>query len=166
MPDDILDLADRLWRGEVTSSEYHPIAHRRGLAEVRDGVAFLPSFANVTAFTTEDGLVLVDTGSSFVAAAVHDELRRWSGQRLNTAVYSHGHIDHTSGMPPWEAESAERGWPTPVVVAHEALPRRFDRYLLTTGYNEVSTSGSSAPGDCAGRPSTGTRIAPTRASCG
>jgi glyoxylase-like metal-dependent hydrolase (beta-lactamase superfamily II) len=137
MPDDILDLADRLWRGEVTSSEYHPVAHRRGLAEVRDGVAFLPSFANVTAFTTEDGLVLVDTGSSFVAAAVHDELRRWSGQRLNTAVYSHGHIDHTSGMPPWEAESAERGWPAPVVVAHEALPRRFDRYLLTTGYNEV-----------------------------
>jgi glyoxylase-like metal-dependent hydrolase (beta-lactamase superfamily II) len=91
----------------------------------------------VTAFATEDGLVLVDTGSSFVAAAVHDELRRWSGQRLNTAVYSHGHIDHTSGMPPWEAESAERGWPAPVVVAHEALPRRFDRYLLTTGYNEV-----------------------------
>ncbi len=137
MPDDILELADRLWRGEVTSSEYHPVAHRGGLAEVRDGVAFLPSFANVSAFATEDGLVLVDTGSSFVAAAVHDELRRWSGQRLNTAVYSHGHIDHTSGMPVWEAESAERGWPAPVVVAHEAVPRRFDRYLLTTGYNEV-----------------------------
>jgi glyoxylase-like metal-dependent hydrolase (beta-lactamase superfamily II) len=137
MPDDILELADRLWRGEITSSEYHPAARRRGLAEVRDGVAFLPSFGNVSAFATEDGLVLVDTGSSFVAAAVHDELRRWSGQRLNTAVYSHGHIDHTSGMPVWEAESAERGWPAPVVVAHEALPRRFDRYLLTTGYNEV-----------------------------
>jgi alkyl sulfatase BDS1-like metallo-beta-lactamase superfamily hydrolase len=137
MPDDILELADRLWRGEITSSEYHPVAHRPGLVEVRDGVAFLPSFGNVSAFATEDGLVLVDTGSSFVAAAVHDELRRWSGQRLNTAVYSHGHIDHTSGMPVWEAESAERGWPAPVVVAHEALPRRFDRYLLTTGYNEV-----------------------------
>jgi glyoxylase-like metal-dependent hydrolase (beta-lactamase superfamily II) len=137
MPDDILELADRLWRGEVTSSEYHPVAHRRGLAEVCDGVAFLPSFANVSAFATGDGLVLVDTGSSFVASATRDELRRWSGQRLNTAVYSHGHIDHTSGVPAWEAESAERGWPTPVVVAHEALPRRFDRYLLTTGYNEV-----------------------------
>jgi glyoxylase-like metal-dependent hydrolase (beta-lactamase superfamily II) len=137
MPDDILDLADRLWRGEVTSSEYHPVTHRPGLAEIRDGVAFLPSFANVSAFETEDGLVLVDTGSAFVAAAVHEELRRWSGQRLNTAVYSHGHIDHTSGVPVWEAESAERGWPAPVVVAHEALPRRFDRYLLTTGYNEV-----------------------------
>jgi glyoxylase-like metal-dependent hydrolase (beta-lactamase superfamily II) len=137
MPDDILDLADRLWRGEITSSEYHPVTHRRGLAEIRDGVAFLPSFANVSAFATGDGLVLVDTGSAFVAAAVHEELRRWCGERLNTAVYSHGHIDHTSGVPVWEAESAERGWPAPVVVAHEALPRRFDRYLLTTGYNEV-----------------------------
>jgi len=137
MPDDILDLADRLWRGEVTSSEYHPVGHQGGLAEICDGVAFVPSFANVSAFATPDGLVLVDTGSSFVAAAIHDELRRWSGQRLNTAVYSHGHIDHVFGVPAWETESAERGWPAPVVVAHEALPRRFDRYLLTAGYNEV-----------------------------
>jgi glyoxylase-like metal-dependent hydrolase (beta-lactamase superfamily II) len=137
MPGDILDLADRLWRGEVTTSEYHPVGHQGGLAEICDGVAFVPSFANVSAFATLDGLVLVDTGSSFVAAAVHEALRRWSGQRLNTAVYSHGHIDHVFGVPTWEAESAERGWPTPVVVAHEALPRRFDRYLLTAGYNEV-----------------------------
>jgi glyoxylase-like metal-dependent hydrolase (beta-lactamase superfamily II) len=137
MPDDILDLADRLWRGEVPSSAYHPFSHLGGLAEIGDGVAFVPSFANVSAFATPDGLVLVDTGSSFAGAAVHSELRRWSGQRLNAAVYSHGHIDHVFGMPAWEAESAERGWPAPVVVAHEALPRRFDRYLLTTGYNEV-----------------------------
>jgi glyoxylase-like metal-dependent hydrolase (beta-lactamase superfamily II) len=137
MPDDILDLAERLWRGEVASGEYHPVGHQGGLAEICDGVAFVPSFANVSAFATQDGLVLVDTGSSFVAAAVHDELRRWSGQRLNTAVYSHGHIDHVFGVPVWETESAERGWPAPVVVAHEALPRRFDRYLLTAGYNEV-----------------------------
>jgi glyoxylase-like metal-dependent hydrolase (beta-lactamase superfamily II) len=137
MPDDILGLADRLWRGAVPTSEYHPFSHLGGLAEIADGVAFVPSFANVSAFATPDGLVLVDTGSSFAAAAVHSELRRWSGQRLNTAVYSHGHIDHVFGMPAWEAESAESGWPAPVVVAHEALPLRFDRYLLTTGHNEV-----------------------------
>ena len=137
MPDDILAVAERLWRGEITSSEYHPVAHRGGLAEICDGVAFLPSFGNVTAFSTQDGLVLVDTGSSFVAGSIHDEIRRWTPQRLNTAVYSHGHIDHTSGVPVWEAESAERGWQAPVVVAHEALPRRFDRYILTAGYNEV-----------------------------
>ena len=134
---DVLELAERLWRGEVSTATFHPVADLGGLAEICDGVAFVPSFANVTAIGTGDGLVLVDTGSAFVAQAVHEELRRWSGQRLNTAVYSHGHIDHVFGVPVWEAESAERGWPAPVVIAHEALPARFDRYIMTAGYNEV-----------------------------
>jgi glyoxylase-like metal-dependent hydrolase (beta-lactamase superfamily II) len=119
MPDGTLELADRLWRGEVPSSEYHPVGHRGGLAEICDGVAFVPSFANVSAFATEDGLVLLDTGSSFAAGAVHSELRRWNGQRLNTAVYSHGHIDHVCGLPAWEAEAEDHGWPAPVVVAQD-----------------------------------------------
>ncbi len=137
MATDVLDLADRLWRGEVTTSEFHPVRHLGGLAEICDGVAFVPAFANVTAIVTDDGLVLVDTGSAFAASAIHEELRRWTGQRLHTAIYSHGHIDHVFGVPVWAEESRERGWPAPVVVAHEALPLRFDRYLMTLGYNEI-----------------------------
>jgi glyoxylase-like metal-dependent hydrolase (beta-lactamase superfamily II) len=137
MSDNVLELADRLWRGEVTTGEFHPVTHLGGLAEICDGVAFVPSFANVSAFRTADGLVLVDTGSSFAAKAVHTELRRWAPDRLNAAVYSHGHIDHVFGVGVWEAESAEQGWPAPVVVAHEALPARFDRYIMTARYNGV-----------------------------
>ncbi len=137
MATDVLALADRLWRGEVTTGEFHPLRHLGGLAEICDGVAFVPAFANVTAISTDDGLVLVDTGSSIAAAAIHEDLRRWSDQRLNTAIYSHGHIDHVFGVPVWEAEASERGWPAPQVVAHEALPLRFDRYLMTLGYNEI-----------------------------
>ena len=137
MATDVLALADRLWRGEVATSEFHPVSHLGGLAEICDGVAFVPAFANVTAVATDDGLVLVDTGSSFAAAAIHEELRRWTGQRLHTAIYSHGHIDHVFGVPVWEAEAAERGWPAPAVIAHEALPLRFDRYRMTLGYNEI-----------------------------
>jgi glyoxylase-like metal-dependent hydrolase (beta-lactamase superfamily II) len=137
MSDDVLELADRLWRGEIGAGEYHPISHLGRLAEICDGVAFVPSFANVSAISTQDGLVLVDTGSSFVAAAVHRQLRRWTDLRLNTAVYSHGHIDHVFGVGVWAAESAGSGWPAPAVIAHEALPRRFDRYIMTAGYNEV-----------------------------
>ncbi len=107
--DDVLDLADRLWRGEVTTTEVHPLRPHPGLAEVADGVAFVPSFANVSAIGTDDGLVLVDTGSAFVATEVHDTLRRWSPSRLNTAIYSHGHIDHVFGVPVWAAESAGAG---------------------------------------------------------
>ena len=102
-----------------------------------DGVAFVPSFANVSAVDTEDGLLLVDTGSASLAAQVHRTLRTWSPRRLHTAVYSHGHIDHVFGVPVWAAESAEAGWPEPVVVAHEALPARFDRYVMTAGYNGI-----------------------------
>jgi glyoxylase-like metal-dependent hydrolase (beta-lactamase superfamily II) len=134
---DVLELADRLWRGEVSTADFHPVGNLGGLAEICDGVVFVPAFANVSAFRTPDGLVLVDTGSAFVAQAVHAELRRWSGERLNTAVYSHGHIDHVFGVPVWEAESAEQGWPAPAVVAHEALPARFDRYIKTAGYNGI-----------------------------
>ncbi len=137
MADDILELADRLWRGEVSTADVNPVGYLGGLAEICDGVAFVPSFANVSAFATGDGLVLVDTGSSFLAGQIHEQVRGWSGERLHTAVYSHGHIDHVFGVPVWAAESARRGWPGPEVVAHEALPARFDRYIATAGYNEI-----------------------------
>jgi glyoxylase-like metal-dependent hydrolase (beta-lactamase superfamily II) len=137
MTTDVLALADRLWRGEVHISELHPVGNLGGIAEITDDVMFLPAFANVTAIRTPDGLVLVDTGSAFVAQAIHDELRRWTTQRLHTAVYSHGHIDHVFGVDVWSAEAAENDWPAPVVTAHEAVSRRFDRYRMTAGYNEI-----------------------------
>src|SRR4051794_38111706 len=134
---DVLDLADKLWTGAVTVEDTHPFSLIGEAQEVADGVAFVPSFANVSAFRTDDGLVLVDTGSAPLAQHVFDTIRRWDTSRLNTAVYSHGHIDHVFGVPLFEAEASSRGWPAPHVVAHEALPLRFDRYLLTAGYNEV-----------------------------
>ena len=138
MADDVLDIADKLWRGEIDIASLHPVGgYLGGIAEVGRGVAFVPSFANVSAFSTADGLVLVDTGSAFVAEAVHGTLRSWSPMHLHTAVYSHGHIDHVFGVPVWEAEASEKGWPAPTVVAHDALPRRFDRYIATAGYNAV-----------------------------
>ena len=41
----------------------------------RRTTAFVAAFANVAAFGTDDGLVLVDTSSSFLAGKVHDALR-------------------------------------------------------------------------------------------
>jgi len=138
MSEDVLELAEKLWRGDVDVEELHPVGgYLGGVAEVTSGVAFVPSFANVSAFTTGDGLVLVDTGSTFVAEAVHGALRGWTAERLHTAVYSHGHIDHVFGVPVWEQEAAAEGWPAPVVVAHDAVPARFDRYVVTAGYNAV-----------------------------
>jgi alkyl sulfatase BDS1-like metallo-beta-lactamase superfamily hydrolase len=134
---DVLELADQLWRGERTTVEVNPITSTGELAEVAPRTAFVPSFANVSAFATDDGLVLVDTGSQFFARTIHTGLRAWNDQPLHTAVYSHGHIDHVFGVPVFEEEAAGKGWPAPRVIAHEALPPRFDRYILTAGYNGV-----------------------------
>jgi alkyl sulfatase BDS1-like metallo-beta-lactamase superfamily hydrolase len=133
----VLDLAEKLWTGEASVEDIHPFSMLGEAEEVADGVAFVPSFANVSAFRTDEGLVLVDTGSEQLAQHVHGTLRRWDQTRLHTAVYSHGHIDHVFGVPLFESEAADRGWAPPRVVAHEALPLRFDRYVLTAGYNEV-----------------------------
>jgi alkyl sulfatase BDS1-like metallo-beta-lactamase superfamily hydrolase len=137
VPTDVLTIADRLWRGEISTATLHPVDHIGGFVEITDGVGFTPSFANVSAFETADGLVLIDTGSLPLAGVVHDDIRRWSSARLDTAIYSHGHIDHVFGVPVWEQEAKEQGWKAPVVIAHHALPARFDRYIFTAGYNSV-----------------------------
>ena len=41
------------------------------LAVLAPGVAFLPSFANVTGFETGEGLVLVDTGGFLLGEHAH-----------------------------------------------------------------------------------------------
>jgi alkyl sulfatase BDS1-like metallo-beta-lactamase superfamily hydrolase len=132
---DALQVADEIWRGVRDVEEHRPFTFVGGLVEPCEGVAFVPSFANVSAFATGDGLVLVDTGSLPFAPSVQEELRRWSPARVDTAVYSHGHIDHVFGVPLYEAEAAANGWRPPVVVAHEAIGARFERYVLTAGWN-------------------------------
>jgi alkyl sulfatase BDS1-like metallo-beta-lactamase superfamily hydrolase len=133
--DTITDLAEKLWTGEISILEHNPLVPLDRLEELRPGVAFVSSFGNVTAVDTADGLVLVDTGSVLSAARVHEQVRAWSPKRLHTAVYTHGHIDHVFGMPPFDEEARTKGWPRPHVVAHAALPARFERYKLTSGYN-------------------------------
>ena len=132
---DVLELADRLWRGEVETREHHPLRHLGEIALVRDDTGFVASFANVSAFDTDEGLVLIDTGSSLLSGAAHDTLRRWSDRPLHTAVFTHGHIDHCFGVDLYEAEASAQGAPAPRVVAHELVPARFDRYRETAGYN-------------------------------
>jgi alkyl sulfatase BDS1-like metallo-beta-lactamase superfamily hydrolase len=137
MAEDVLGLVDRLWAGELPTETHHLFSSPPSLVEVADDTAFLAAFANVSAFRTGEGLVLVDTGSIFAARGIHAELRRWTPAPLHTAVYSHGHVDHVFGVGVFEEEAAANGWAAPVVVAHEALPARFDRYVLTAGYNAV-----------------------------
>jgi alkyl sulfatase BDS1-like metallo-beta-lactamase superfamily hydrolase len=134
---DLLELADRLWRGDADITEHHPFRMFGEIAEVGPAAAFVAAFSNVAAFTTDDGMVLVDTSSPFLTGRVHDELRGWRADTLHTAVFTHGHIDHVFGVERYEADAREHGAVEPRVVAHEAVPARFDRYIATAGYNAV-----------------------------
>jgi len=137
MSGSVLDLTDKLWRGELTVGEVHPVTSTRDLEEVAPGIGFIPAFGNVSAFATGDALVLVDTGNQPLADNNFRQVRGWTDLPLDTVVYTHGHIDHVFGLGPWEAEAERSGHPRPHVLAHELVPARFDRYKLTAGYNGV-----------------------------
>ena len=153
----VMDLAERMWSGEVRTDDYHPLTPLWVVEEIADRAIFYSSFANVTAFETDAGLVLIDTGAFFNQRQTFEAIRSWSKARLDTAVYTHGHVDHVFGVPPFAQEARERGWPGPRVIGHEAVPARFQRYILTAGYNSIintrqfgvdalrSTSGGIAP---------------------
>jgi alkyl sulfatase BDS1-like metallo-beta-lactamase superfamily hydrolase len=133
----VLDLADKLFTGEVPIESHHPFASSGQLAEVQPRVAFVDAFANSSVVDTDDGLVAIDTSGVFHAKSVHETVRAWSPRRLDTAIFTHGHIDHVFGVDIYEAEAADNDWEPPHVIAHAAVPARFDRYRLTAGYNGV-----------------------------
>jgi alkyl sulfatase BDS1-like metallo-beta-lactamase superfamily hydrolase len=137
MSDDLLDMADKVWLGTISVEEAHPVVMNGDLGEVGPGTAFIPAFGNVCALLVDDALLLVDTGNRPFARMNFDKVRGWTDRPLHTAIYTHGHIDHVSGVDPYDEESAAQGWARPRVIAHRDVPRRFDRYVETAGYNGV-----------------------------
>ncbi len=83
---------------------------------------------NAVLFETDEGLVLVDTGMAPAGPAILAAIRELSDARLHTIVYTHGHVDHAYGT--WALTEAGE---TPEIVAHEALPARFERYIRLRG---------------------------------
>ncbi|SEG93061.1 Metallo-beta-lactamase superfamily protein [Nonomuraea solani] len=128
----IVEYADRVWHGESDDSIVDTGLEGKGVHPIAEGLGWWPGFGNVIAFETGGELVLFDTSSPFSAARLHEDVRRWSKAPLTTAIYSHGHIDHVFGTGPFE-ESGPRA----TVYAHKAVADRFERYLLTNGYNAV-----------------------------
>jgi alkyl sulfatase BDS1-like metallo-beta-lactamase superfamily hydrolase len=123
-------ISNDLLSGALEIEAAHPMQPQFVVEEVAAGTHFVASFANVTAFTTEEGLVLVDTGSFLLANMTRQILRRATTVPAHTAVWTHGHVDHCFGVEHYEQEHG------PVrVIAHEAVLRRFDRYKRTQGYN-------------------------------
>jgi glyoxylase-like metal-dependent hydrolase (beta-lactamase superfamily II) len=104
---------------------------RHAAEEVAQKTFFLTAdYVNVIALETPEGLLLVDSGMSSTAERVYEEIRRHTQTRLDTVVYTHGHMDHAFGLQPWLATGEE-----PRVIAHENLVRRFETYKRTGPLN-------------------------------
>jgi glyoxylase-like metal-dependent hydrolase (beta-lactamase superfamily II) len=131
------ELSDALLTGALPVSAAEPMTPRLVAEPVAPRTTFVSSFANVTAFDTDDGLVLVDTGSFALADATRRVLRSAVAAPARVAIWTHGHVDHCFGVDGYEREPG--GAPVRV-IAHEAVPRRFERYRLTRGWNAAINS--------------------------
>ncbi len=126
-------LSEQLLTGAVPIDQAQPMAPRFIAEPVAAGSYFVSSFANVTAFDTDAGLVLVDTGSFLLAEPTRNRLRTVTRTPVHTAIWTHGHVDHCFGVDLYERDSGRRVH----VIAHEAVPRRFERYQRMRAWNHA-----------------------------
>jgi alkyl sulfatase BDS1-like metallo-beta-lactamase superfamily hydrolase len=127
------ELSSDLLTGTVAIDGGRVMSPRFVAEQVAPRCTFVSSFANVTAFETDDGLVLVDTGSFMLAERTRAVLRSAVTAPAHTAIWTHGHVDHCFGVELYEREAGR----SIRVIAHEAVARRFARYRLTHGWNQA-----------------------------
>lgn len=104
-----------------------------GPVEVGTRTWFQSSFSGCTAFETDEGLVLVDSGLLRMGAMLAAALRQKTQAPVHTAIFTQGHVDHAFGLKHFLLP----GQPAPRVVAHRAMPARFARYTATRGHNQA-----------------------------
>src|ERR1041385_394713 len=91
-------LSEQLLWGALPVEQAQPMAPRFLAEPVAAGSYFVSSFANVSAFDTDEGLVLVDTGSFMLADPTRARLRQVTKRPVHTAVWTHRHVDPCFGV--------------------------------------------------------------------
>ena len=104
-----------------------------GPIEVAERTWFASMVSGLTAFETDDGIVLIDAGAAMLAPGLAAQIREKSEAPIHTAIFTHGHVDHAYGLSAFLAEGQE----VPMVIGHEAMPARFARYDATAAHNQA-----------------------------
>jgi glyoxylase-like metal-dependent hydrolase (beta-lactamase superfamily II) len=104
-----------------------------GPVEVAERTWFASMVSGLTAFETDDGIVLVDSGTAMLAPGLAALIREKSRAPIHTAIFTHGHADHAYGLSAFLAERQD----IPTVIGHEAMPARFARYDATATHNQA-----------------------------
>jgi glyoxylase-like metal-dependent hydrolase (beta-lactamase superfamily II) len=76
---------------------------------------------------TDEGVVIIDTGTGTVAPLVKEEIAQETDKPVKYIIYTHGHFDHTEGATTFVDQHPE-------VIGHENVVPRFDRYQRMAPY--------------------------------
>ncbi len=135
---DLLALSSAVIDGQTSTAEAGPLNRINfELSEITDQIAMVEAFSHCILIQTDDGLIAFDTSGVQGGEKVLSSIRGWSNDPFHSLIYTHGHLDHVGGSGAFMKDAERRGHTKPQVVGHENLPKRFDRYELTDGYNTI-----------------------------
>ena len=138
MPQDAL--FERLWSGAAQMEEWAEAVSAGVITSVAENIITVHTTyfcGSVTAIRTAEGLVLIDTAKPDTAAQTLAAIRSWDDSPIHTVIYTHGHIDHTSGIKVIDEEADARARPRPRIIAHRNVLRRMERYEASHGFNSI-----------------------------
>jgi glyoxylase-like metal-dependent hydrolase (beta-lactamase superfamily II) len=94
-------LFERLWNGTAQMVEWTQAVADGAVTSVSENIIAVHTTylcGSVTVIRTAAGLVFVDTAKPDTAAKTLAAIRHWDNSPIHTVIYTHGHIDHTSGI--------------------------------------------------------------------
>jgi len=133
-------LFERLWNGTAQMEEWTAAVSAGAITPVAENIIAVHTTyfcGSVTVIRTDAGLVFIDTAKPDTASQTLARVRTWDDSPVHTVIYTHGHIDHTSGIQVIDAEADARGIPRPRIIAHRNVRRRMDRYEASHGFNSI-----------------------------
>ena len=131
----ILDLAEELWNGQTDTYQYHPFGEPYEIEKILDGLWIYKGFSNTIIRETPEGLIIIDPAAQFDSPHRYMKIRSVTQQKVHSIVFTHGHVDHAFGVKEYYRECKKKHWENPLILSHVNLPKRFDRYQETHGYN-------------------------------
>ena len=132
---DLLSMSADIIDGRVTPEALGPLNRiNHQLSELATDLAVVEAFSHCIVFKTDEGLVTFDTSNEHGGKKCVSAIQSWTHDPFHTVVFTHGHIDHVGGCGAFcDAYEGHR----PIIVGHENVAARFDRYRMTNGYNHV-----------------------------
>lgn len=132
---DLLSMSADIIDGRITPEALGPLNRiNHQLSELATDLAVVEAFSHCIVFKTDEGLVTFDTSNEHGGKKCVSAIQSWTHDPFHTVVFTHGHIDHVGGCGAFcDAYEGRK----PIIVGHENVAARFDRYRMTNGYNHV-----------------------------